>query len=110
MLWAVVFILGRWLVWWFGFCGVFGFLSSFASSYRFNFASFDIFLGVVNSSAVNVNASNFYFFKGSWTILAFCLVFFGCFVVFFYYFFMFLVFLSFCQLFLTFVVFSLDFL
>jgi hypothetical protein len=31
MLWAVVFILGRWLVWWFGFCGVFGFLSSFAS-------------------------------------------------------------------------------
>jgi hypothetical protein len=65
MLWAVVFILGRWLVWWFGFCGVFGFLLSFASLYRFDFASFDVFLGVVNSSAVNVNASYFYFFKGS---------------------------------------------
>ena len=34
MLWAVVFILGRWLVWWFGFCRVFGFLQSFASLYR----------------------------------------------------------------------------
>jgi hypothetical protein len=31
MLWAVVFILGRWLVWWFGFCGVFVILQSFAS-------------------------------------------------------------------------------
>ena len=61
----VVFILGRWLVWWFGFCGVFWFLSSFASLYRFNFASFDIFLGVVNSSARNVNGSYFLFFEGS---------------------------------------------
>jgi hypothetical protein len=65
MLWAVVFILGRWLVWWFGFCGVFWFLSSFASLYSFNFANFYVFLGGVNSSAVNVNGSNFYFFKGS---------------------------------------------
>lgn len=65
MLWAVVFILGRWLVWWFGFCGVFGFLSSFASLYRFEFASFDVFLWAVNSSAVNVNASYFHFFEGS---------------------------------------------
>jgi hypothetical protein len=31
MLWAVVFILGRWLVWRFGFYRVFGFLQSFAS-------------------------------------------------------------------------------
>ena len=65
MLWAVVFILGRWLVWWFGFCGVFWFLSSFASLYRFEFASFDVFLGAVNSSAVNVNGSYFLFFEGS---------------------------------------------
>jgi hypothetical protein len=65
MLWAVVFILGRWLVWWFGFYRVFGFLQSFASLYRFNFASFYIFGGVVNSSAVNVNGSYFLFFEGS---------------------------------------------
>lgn len=71
MPWAVVFILGRWLVWRFGFCGVFVILQSFASLYRFNFASFYIFWGVVNSSAVNVNASNFYFFKGSWMDVAF---------------------------------------
>jgi len=71
MLWAVVFILGRWLVWWFGFYRVFGFLQSFASLYRFNFASFDVFLWVVNSSAVNVNGSYFYFFKGSWMDTAF---------------------------------------
>lgn len=58
-----------WGVGWFGglvFCGVFWFLQGFASLYRFNFASFYIFLGVVNSSAVNVNSPNFYFFKGSW--------------------------------------------
>ena len=110
MLWAVVFILGRWLVWRFGFCGVFVILQSFASLYRFNFASFYIFCWLVNSSAVNVNGSYFYFFKSSWMVLALCLVFLGCFVVFFYYFLCFPPFLSFCQMFLFFVVFSLDFL
>lgn len=71
MLWGVVFILGRWLVWWFGFCGVFGLLSSFARLYRFNFASFYIFCWLVCCSARNANGSYFLFFEGSWMDVAF---------------------------------------
>ena len=70
MLWAVVFILGRWLVWRFGFYRVFGFLRSFASLYRFNFANFDSFCWLVCCSARNICDPYFLFFEGSWMVCA----------------------------------------
>lgn len=47
------------------FSGCFGILSSFASLYRFNFASFYIFCWLVYSSARLLFVAYFYFFKGS---------------------------------------------